>query len=575
MSGWIRALALTFALLAAGPVAACGLQVELLYTTAAHDAPPAAVPVLARVRGDAPDAPVRTRLPRREGGHWLRLRCDGPVAAGADWMLAVDGPASLAPLTLHLPDVEPRALPASGTGTGARRARGWALALPHGWTPGSVAYLHAAGTSGEPISLRVVPHAVLADEAAVLARRAQAAAAVLVALALAMLAIHLRHRDLLYLSYAGYCVCTGCYLVVLAGAEGGALAGFAEYGATGRWALGALAVALKLVFTWRVLELDRLAPGAARLVRTLFVLQLALLAVLLMGRARVHGWYPTAANLLLIAGAPLVLGAGALAWHRGAAYAGYYLAGWTPLIGAVALFGADRLGVVAAPWAHSLLAPAAVIETLVLAFALSRQAVHRRRIRQRLRASSERDPLTGAPNAVALTRLLNAWRDLGALGARDYAVILLELEAFDAFAARHGLPTADAALCQVHVRCRALLDGGDTIARVGAARFAIVRESNRVDAERLAHTLKEAIEAHPFAIDDASHRLRASAGVAVAARGEPAGLLLQRARQALRNACRGGAADTDAAAAAFAMWTRPEPVHPAYGKAPLAFTADA
>lgn len=577
MSRWMRAIALTLGLLAAGPAAACGLQVEVLYTTAPYDAPPAAVPVLARLQGTAPEAAVRTRLPRRPDGHWLRLSCADRIAAEADWQLAVDGPGGLGPLTLHPPGGAARVLPIRSDTATPQRVRGWTLALPQGWPEGSVAYLHVAGTSVEPIALRVVRADVLAAEAQALSRRTQAAAAILVAIALAMLAIHLRHRDLLYLSYAGYCVCAASYFVVLAGADGSALAGYALHGPTGRWTLATLAIALQLVFTRRVLELDRLVPAGARLVRVLFGLQLALLATLLVGRTQVHGWYPTAANAVLLATAPLVLGLAAVAWHRGAAYAGCYLIGWTPLATAAALLGADRLGLLAASWAESLLAPAAVAEACVLAFALSRQAGHRRRIGRRLRASHERDVLTGALNAVALTRLLDAWRELGALGARSYAVVLLELPEFDAFAARHGLPIADAALCQVHARCRAAVRDGDTLARVGSACFAVVREGDRADAERLGRALVDAISAQPFAIDGASRALHAVAGVAVAVRGEPVGRLMQRARRALRDAGTGGAeAPAPVRGPIAAAPRRPVGrVHAAYGETPPVFTADA
>ncbi|GHA87311.1 hypothetical protein GCM10007067_26520 [Lysobacter bugurensis] len=571
----MRAVALTLALCCAGPAAACGLQVEVLYTTTAYDAPPAAVPVLVRLQGEH-DAPVRTRLPQRSGGHWLRLSCAQRVGDG-DRQLVVDGPDSLGPITLYPPGAAPSVLPVRHDPDAPRRVRGWALALPNGWPTGSVAYVHAAGSSAEPIALRVVPAQVLAREASALAWRAQAAAAVLAALALAMLLIHLRHRDLLYLSYAGYCVCAASYMVVLAGAEGSVLAGFASHGATGRWALATLGLALQLVFTRRVLELDRLVPTGARVIGVLFALQFALLALLLVARAHVHGWYPSAVNVLLMLGAPLVLAIAAIAWHRGAAYAGYYLVGWTPLVAIAALVGAHRLGVVNAPWASALLAPAAVMEALVLAFALTRQATHRRRIRDRLRASNERDALTGAPNAVALTRLLDAWRDLGALGSRSYAVILVDLAAFDAFCGQHGLPAANAVLCQTHARLRATMNEHDTLARIGGARFAIVREGGRAEAERLAQALVEAIAARPFHVDGASHAVVACTGVAMAVRGEPVGRLMQHARQALAASIgRDGASSPEAVPDVGTVpWLRAPRVHAPYGETPRAFTADA
>ncbi|MFC0676408.1 7TM diverse intracellular signaling domain-containing protein [Lysobacter korlensis] len=536
------ALWLLLALLFTGPAGACRLQAELLYTAEAVDSPPVAVPVLHRSEATTRGEALRVRLPRRSTGHWLRLTCHGRIDAGAGWVFVVEGAEHLGELTFHPPGAAPRRVgpatrdAAPGQATALRR--GWSLALPHGWPTASVAYLHVTGSSTEPMRVRLVEAAQLAREQRAGARLTVGAAAVLLAIALVTLAIYLRFRDLLYLSYAGYLVCIATYVVLLAGdaATTGVLEPFVVHGATGRWAVATLAVSLQLVFTRRILELDSIAPRASQLLRWLFWLHVALLATLLIGRTQVHGWYCTAGNVLLIISGPTVLGIAMLVWRRRATYAGYYLLGWTPLVASAALVAADQLGLVMAPWAETALPLIAVAESTVLAFALGRHAANRDRAIRHAQRSPDLDAVTGAHTAPALDRLLESWRQLGGLGARRYCLLMLDLDDLALIDDRHGPAVADVLLRQGFTRLRARLGPDDVVARIGRYRFAVVRACERNAAEALARQLTEAIAGAPFRVGRQSFVITASAGIATAVTGEPVAGLMQRAAQAAQRA---------------------------------------
>lgn len=568
-----RAWWATWLLLAAflaGPASAQALRAELLFAPAALDGPPASAPAIQRIEAARPGDTVRVVLPQRRADYWLRLTTDAAVADDAGALLVLEGPQRIGAVAWYPPGAPPRMVHPAGHAQAASAQllrRGWALTLPNGWPASSVAYLQVRSISTEPLRLRLAPAGRFAREQRSEARYMVAVFTVLLLMAAAMLAIHLVFRDLLYLSYAGYLACVATYTLLLSGdaLEIAGLSYLAAYGTTGQWAIATLAVTLQLVFTRRILELDRVLPGGARFLRRLFWIHLALLATLLAGREHVHGWYYLVGNGLLIAATPLVLAVAVRAWRRGAAYAGYYLLGWTPLLAVTALSAADQLALVSAAWAEDTMPVAAVLESAVLVVALSRHAANRHRIALLARQSHERDALTGALNHEALVRMLDAWHQLGTLGARDYCVLLLDLDDFAELNARHGRAVGDAVLQQMLARMRSVLRPDDTIARHAGDCFAVVSECARADGEALARRLADMLAARPFRIDGQSIAISVSVGFAVSARGEPVAALLQRAADALQRAHAAGrnvvsvAADADAATAPVPMHTRHSP----------------
>lgn len=78
--------------LGGGPAAAQTVTVERLQVKSAQLKPPAAdTPVLQRWTAPAPATRTRVELPRRRGGHWLRLTVDRDVAASEQRVVVMQG----------------------------------------------------------------------------------------------------------------------------------------------------------------------------------------------------------------------------------------------------------------------------------------------------------------------------------------------------------------------------------------------------------------------------------------------------------------------------------------------------
>lgn len=121
------------------------------------------------------------------------------------------------------------------------------------------------------------------------------------------------------------------------------------------------------------------------------------------------------------------------------------------------------------------------------------------------------DPLTGLLNRVALqTRTTELAAQARAAGER-VALIVVELDAFDAIGDEHGAEVADAVLAEAARRLRTEA-GADTVARFGGATFVVLCPAvTRVSAVAIAERLRTAVRATP--VDDI--RLSASLGIAV------------------------------------------------------------
>ena len=546
MRHWLPAVVCALAVWLGGwpaPSAAQALRVELLLTDGTLDGPPASAPVLAHAEAARLDDSITLALPRRDGHYWLRITSEHAFGADEHRLLVLTGSRGLGPVTFHSPDAPPQVVRDSRAGGSALLRRGWALPFSQGWPAGSVAYLRVGGDVTEPLRLRIADASELIRSQRNGARIGAATFTAMLVMVLAMLALWAMFRDVLYLSYAGYLLCVAAYVMVLSGdaAEIPGLAWLAHGGTTVRWALPTLAVVLQLVFSLRFLELDRVLPRAARWVRAVLWVHVALLSILLLGRELVHGWFYLVGNALLVTCAPLLLALAALAWRRGTAYGGYYLLGWSPLLAVAALAAAQQLGLVPpslfpAGWARTTLPLVVVLESLVLAFALGHHAIARHRLALRTRDSLELDPLTGALDGAALQHMLGAWYRRASFGRNSYGLVLLEIEGFDALQAQRGKVFGDAVLQQALVRMRTLLRADDTIARMGGARFAIVSECRREDCEHLVERIGEGFRRQPFRIDGRDLAVDVSVGLVMSKRGESVSGLLQRAVHAMQQA---------------------------------------
>lgn len=538
----LTALSLMLACLACVPASAQTLQAELLLTEDELDGPPAAAAVAARARANT-GGTATIPLQRRAIGYWLRLTTDRSIAPGEHRVVVLRGARALGPVTFYPPGAGARRIADAEHGGSALVRRGWTLPLPNGWPAASVAYLRVGGGTSQALTLQLASAEELARTERSDARFISAIFTALLLMAVAMLGIWVAFRDLMYLTYGAYLVCVALYLALMSGdaAEMWGLSALSTTGYTAVWTLATLATILQLGFSVRFLELERLLPRLARVVRGIQLANVVLLVVLLLGRERVHGWYYIAGNLLLLASIPLMLAIAVLARLRGAAYAGYYLLGWTPLLVFVALVAINPFGFASGEWAERGLAMAAVLESGVLALALSQHAANRHRIALLARQSLERDPLTGALNGPALEQMLAAWTQLGGLGARSYGLLLLDIEDFGAINTSLGRAAGDAVLQQAQVRIRGVLRPDDTIARLEADRFGIVSECPSTECVQLAQRLADAFRRRPFRIDGHELSLNAHIGLAMWQRGETAAVLFERAAEALERARSGDA----------------------------------
>ena len=534
---WLGVLMLSAML----PAAAHGLRVEVLDTRQELDGPPAAAAV--SMRATATDGqPATLPLAQREVGYWLRLTREatraGAIPAGTDLRIVLRGPRAIGPVLFHAPLSAPRTVHDAATGGSTLLRRGWLLELPNGWPTGAVAYLRIGGGVTEAVSLEVSTLSSLVRAERDDTRLTMATFTALMLMAVAMFAVWLAFRDGLYLSYAGYVTCLAVYALLLSGdaAEMWGLAWLDGFGAPGRWFAVTLAVMLQLVFTLRFLELPRRLPWGAWAMRGMIAALGALLAMLVVGGERVYGVFHLAGNVLLLLSLPLVLVCAVWAWQRGAAYAGYYLAGWSPMVLLVASGAGRQLGLLPPDWSVGGLPTVALLQSAVLALALSRHAAHRHRITLLARQSLERDPLTGALNRRVVEQMLDAWAELGGLGARRYGVLMLDIDRLRQINDRHGRAIGDAVLQQALARIRSLVAIEDTVARMESDTFAVVSEGRREDCELLARRLGDGFASRPFRIDGHDIHVSLSVGLAMSRRGETAASLLARAWHALDDA---------------------------------------
>ena len=192
---------------------------------------------------------------------------------------------------------------------------------------------------------------------------------------------------------------------------------------------------------------------------------------------------------------------------------------------------ADRVyGVLAIRWAEpqAPLSPELRHMVSVLAGSAARAIEHDERVAA-LQHDARVDRLTGLPSERAWREALD--RELARATRDDQppCVAVLAFDAFERYTERHGPAAGEALLRQASTRWRARLRGGDVLARLDRRRFGLLLPATapaagRAVTQRLVTTAPEG-EA-------------VSAGVVLAAAGEPADALLERVEAARRQARR-------------------------------------
>lgn len=178
--------------------------------------------------------------------------------------------------------------------------------------------------------------------------------------------------------------------------------------------------------------------------------------------------------------------------------------------------------------ALSAVAGGGAVATMIVwvAFLLDRSERQRRAVHL-LRADASTDALTGVANRRAFdAALAQAFRG----GAPVAALLMLDLDRFKSFNDSFGHPAGDEVLRQTGSLLRAEVRPQDLVARYGGEEFAILLPgTDAAGAERVAQRVLDAFRTHAWAL----RPVTVSIGAAVAAPGDAAQSLLQRADGAL------------------------------------------
>jgi diguanylate cyclase (GGDEF)-like protein len=158
---------------------------------------------------------------------------------------------------------------------------------------------------------------------------------------------------------------------------------------------------------------------------------------------------------------------------------------------------------------------------------------------ERLRNQPGRDSVTGLPDAPAFHGRLAEEIARARRHGLALAVVLVDLDHFEALNARYGRAVGDAVLGEAALILKMTLRETDLVARLGADTFAVVLpETDSLPALRCADRLCRALEDHSFA---RVGRISASAGVAAGPRdGLEAVEVLHHADEALTCAKKSG-----------------------------------
>lgn len=130
-------------------------------------------------------------------------------------------------------------------------------------------------------------------------------------------------------------------------------------------------------------------------------------------------------------------------------------------------------------------------------------AFYQRRVNQRLRLTSNTDPLTGLLNRRAASRQLAVMSTHSGEGGHAHVVMLLDADRFKAINDEYGHEYGDEILLAISARLQALCAKEDIVARWGGEEFLVARtDCSLGDAERLAERLRAGISGTPILLAD-------------------------------------------------------------------------
>lgn len=180
----------------------------------------------------------------------------------------------------------------------------------------------------------------------------------------------------------------------------------------------------------------------------------------------------------------------------------------------------------------------AAIEQLIgLVFLPLRNAV----MYQEALAAARHDPLTGLGNRVALQECLAREIDLGARHDESLAMMVLDVDEFKTINDRYGHSAGDAVLRTLADVLRRSSRQSDLLFRFAGDEFVILMSrTDLAGGARVGERVREAVQRETFGYGGQLLPVRVSLGVALAAPGETAASLFDRADHALLSAKRDG-----------------------------------
>lgn len=160
------------------------------------------------------------------------------------------------------------------------------------------------------------------------------------------------------------------------------------------------------------------------------------------------------------------------------------------------------------------------------------------RLDSKLAELATSDALTGLHNKLAFDAVLQPEYQRARTENRPLSVALLEIDAFKEVNDTHGRPAGDSAIRQVASMLTDANRTGDSVARLGGGRFALLlRGANGEGAYAYAERLRKTISGKPFVHGSVEIRLKVSVGIAGLVEGiTTPGNLVDRADVALSQA---------------------------------------
>jgi diguanylate cyclase (GGDEF)-like protein len=521
----LKAWVLSIGVMGAASAAAPSMSVEVLEQDSPADALPAAA---SAVSGIASGERVQLLLPYRDHGTWLRVRLD---SLPPEPRLVVNGVA-MGRIVLVLPDgrrierskaagaADPDASPVASV-----------FALPPGFAPGAVVWLHSADHHRNLVELRLIAASDWRQRERVVLGFAIGLYGAMAAFLVIAASYWVILRERMFADHALY---LAALLIFMAMSSGLFYAAFpdgllARLGIHAQWGFATAAIGFAVGFATRFIDVGR---HWARIARALDALRIGLI-VLALG-ITLSPWavpyFGAAMALALVAINFTLVALGVLVALRRNRYARYFLLGWIPLTVCTDVRALQGTGLVQIGYEMSFLyALGAIWEALVLTAGIADRALSFRRERDVAQHLARHDGLTGVLNRRAAQAKLDESFERSRRDAVPLAVCFLDLDHFKSINDRFGHAAGDAVLVAVSRRIAGELRADDVLGRWGGEEFVVILPSAAPAAVRAAaERIRATVEAEPVHVDGHLIPVTVSVGVAMVAPQTASGIELVR-----------------------------------------------